>query len=143
MNLSEAERAFIDAHRVGHLATADTSGVPHVIPICYARLGDRLYFVVDDKPKRRGPRVLKRLANISENPRVALVIDDYGDDWSRLAYLLLHCNAALVDCDAEYEAALATLRERYRPYQAMQLHPARHPMVRMEPYRSHFWRASV
>ena len=87
MELSDAARTFLDAHAVGHLATADASGAPHVIPLCYARLGERLYFVADDKPKRHGPRGLKRLANIAANPRVALVVDDYDDDWRRLADL--------------------------------------------------------
>src|SRR4029450_8033385 len=77
MELSDAARAFLDAHAVGHLATASADGEPHVIPLCYARLGDRLYFVADDKPKRRAPRRLKRLDNIAANSRGALVVDDY------------------------------------------------------------------
>ena len=96
MPLSDEVRAFLDRHRVAHLATADAGGAPHVVPLCYARLDDRLYFVADDKPKRNGPRALRRLANIAANPRVALVVDDYDDDWSRLAYLLLHLDAAPV-----------------------------------------------
>jgi PPOX class probable F420-dependent enzyme len=143
MSLSDVERAFLDAHRTGHLATADASGVPHVIPICYARAGDLLYFVADEKPKRRGPRVLKRLANIAANPRAALVIDDYDDDWSRLAYLLLHLEAAFVDTEAEYAVALEALRRRYTPYRVMDLRLTTHPMVRLRPYRSHFWRAGT
>src|SRR5215475_12705283 len=103
--LSTVARAFLDAHAVAHLATAGADGAPHVIPLCYARIGDRLYFVADDKPKRREPRALKRLANIAANPRVALVVDDYDTDWSRLAYLLLHLDAAVVDDEAEYAAA--------------------------------------
>lgn len=133
--------AFIDAHRVGRLATAGADGTPHAVPICYARLGDRLYFVVDDKPKRRGPKALKRLANLTENPRAALVIDDYSDDWSKLAYVLLHLSTATVTDAREYARALARLRERYAPYRGMNLRRATHPMVRMEIRRVHFWRA--
>lgn len=141
MNLSDAERAFLDSHRIGHLATADAGGAPHVIPICYARVGDLLYCVADDKPKRHGPRDLKRLANIAANPRAALVIDDYDEDWSRLAYLLLHLEAALVETESEYAVAIEALRRRYPPYRTMDLRPDAHPMVRLRPYRSHFWRA--
>jgi hypothetical protein len=65
--LSAEARAFLDAHEVGHLATADRAGTSHVVPLCYARLGDLLYFVADDKPKRRGPRALKRLANLADS----------------------------------------------------------------------------
>ena len=140
MLLSAEVRAFLDAHALAHLATADAAGAPHVVPLCYARIDDRLYFVADDKPKRRGPRALKRLANIAANPRVALVVDDYDADWSRLAYLLLHLDAAIVDDDAEYTAALDALRTRYAPYRRMTLARATHPMVRMTPRRSHLWR---
>ena len=139
--LSDAARAFLDAHSVAHLATAGADGAPHVVPLCYARIGDRLYFVADDKPKRRGPRALKRLANIAANPRVALVVDDYDPDWSRLAYLLVHLDAAIVSDDAEYDAALAALRGRYPQYKEMELQRATHPIVRMTPYRCHLWRS--
>jgi PPOX class probable F420-dependent enzyme len=143
MPLSDEACAFLDAHVVGHLATAGADGAPLVVPLCYARLDDRLYFVADDKPKRHGPRALKRLADIAANPRVALVVDDYDADWSRLAYLLLHLDAVVVDDDAEYAAALGALRARYPPYRRMPLQRVTHPMVRMTARRWHLWRASA
>jgi PPOX class probable F420-dependent enzyme len=142
MALSEEARAFLDAHAVGHLATAGADGAPHVVPLCYARIGDRLYFVADDKPKRHGPHALKRLANLAANPRAALVVDDYGADWSRLAYLLVHLDAAIVAAPAEYAAALDALRQRYPPYRSMPLEIATHPMIRMTPRRWHLWRSA-
>ena len=63
---------FIDRHRVAHLATSDLDGAPHVIPIVYASEDNAVYFIVDDKPKRTRTG-LKRLRNIEQNPRVALV----------------------------------------------------------------------
>jgi PPOX class probable F420-dependent enzyme len=141
MNLPDEIAVFIDGHRVARLATADRMGVPHVVPICYARRDDVLYFVVDDKPKRRGPRTLKRLANIEQNPRVAVLIDDYSEDWSQLAYLLLQLDATPVQAEAEYATALSSLRERYPPYRAMPLRFATHPMVRMHIIGWHHWRA--
>jgi PPOX class probable F420-dependent enzyme len=142
MELSAAARAYLDAHAVGHLATAAADGAPHVIPLCYARIGDVLYFVADDKPKRRGPRALKRLANIEENPRVALVVDDYDPDWRRLAYLLIHLDAALVEDNAEYASGLSALRHRYAQYRSMPLRRESHPMVRMTPRRWHLWQSA-
>lgn len=141
MPFSDDARAFLDRHRVAHLATADASGAPHVVPLCFARLADRLYFVADDKPKRGGPRALRRLANIAANPRVALVVDDYDDDWTRLAYLLVHLDAAPVDDESEYADGLAALRARYPGYRTMSLARATHPMIRLTPRRWHLWRA--
>ena len=142
MSLSEEARAFLDAHRVAHLATADAAGAPHVVPLCYARIDDCIYFVADEKPKKHGPRALKRLANIAANPRVALVVDDYDDDWTRLAFLLVHLDAAIVADDAEYDAALVALRHRYAPYRGMALARARNPLVRLSVRSWHLWRAS-
>jgi PPOX class probable F420-dependent enzyme len=123
------------------LATADAAGAPHVIPICYALIGDAFYFVVDEKPKRTRTG-LKRLRNIAANPQVALVIDDYDEDWRRLAYLLVRGRATLVDETAEYDTALAVLRERYPQYRAMRLSFATHPLVRIVPEHRHLWRAT-
>src|ERR1700758_5481345 len=92
---SDAARALLDRSRVGHLATADRAGMPHVVPLCYARDGDSLYFVVDEKPKAAGKR-LKRLRNIAENPSVAFLVDVYDEDWRRLEYLLVRGTAEMV-----------------------------------------------
>jgi PPOX class probable F420-dependent enzyme len=142
MNLSDTERAFAEGHRVAHLATADAAGAPHVIPICYAVVREAFYFVVDEKPKRTRT-ALKRLRNIAANPRVALVIDDYDEDWKQLAYLLVRGRAAVVADQAEYTAGLDALRERYPQYRAMPLASATHPMVRIVPEYRHLWRASA
>jgi PPOX class probable F420-dependent enzyme len=142
-SLSDDARAFLDAHRIAHLATVDAERVaPHVVPLCYARVEDRLYFIVDDKPKQPG-RTLKRLRNIAGCARVALVVDDYDENWSRLAYLLLHCDAAVVTSELEFANTLEALRQRYPQYLGMALTFATHPMVRMQVRRWHFWRATA
>jgi PPOX class probable F420-dependent enzyme len=82
--LSAHERHFVDTRRVGYLATADSRAIPHVIPVCFGLSGDMLYITIDQNPKRDG-RSLKRLSNITDNPRVAIVFDHYDEDWRRLA----------------------------------------------------------
>ena len=49
-----AERRFLDSRRVAHLATADGTGAPHVVPVCFALSGDSVYITIDEKPKRDG-----------------------------------------------------------------------------------------
>lgn len=142
MPLSDEACAFLDCHPVARLATADAGGAPHVVPVCFARIEQRLYFVADDKRKRRGPRALRRLANLAANPRAALVVDDYDDDWTRLAFLLIHLDAVPVVDPAEYEAGLAALRTRYPAYRTMPLALDTHPMIRLVPRRWHLWYAA-
>lgn len=139
-NLSAEAARYIDSHRVARLATADAQALPHVVPICYGRIGRRIYFVCDEKPKRHGPRALKRLSNLSANPRAALLIDDYDDNWRRLAFLLLQTEARPVRRPSEYRAALALLRRRYPPYRRMALDLESNPMVRLTVTRWHLWR---
>lgn len=141
--LTQEARAFLGRHRVAHLATADRAGVPHVIPLCYALDGELVYFAVDAKPKRRGGTALKRMRNIAENPAVALVVDDYDEDWSALAYVLVHGRAALVTDAAERARALDLLRDRYPQYRSTPLAGPAHPVVRITPERVHVWRASA
>lgn len=135
------EREFLESHRVARLATADADGRPHAVPIVYALVGDIVYFVVDEKPKqtRRG---LKRLRNIAANPYAAVIVDDYDEDWSRLAYLLVEGLASEVGEAELYDTALAALRRRYPQYERMALAPERNPIIAIAPTKRHLWRAS-
>ena len=68
---------------MARLATADAGGRPHLVPVVFAVDDDRVYSVVDAKPKRT--TALRRLANVAENPAVALLVDHYDDaDWDAL-----------------------------------------------------------
>lgn len=136
----ERVREFLALARVARLATADRSGVPHNIPICFwFDGGARFYFVIDEKPKRLTRGGLKRMRNIAENPAVALVVDHYEEEWPRLAYVLIHGQARKVDDRNEYMLALRSLRDKYPQYRAMALDPERNPMVAIEAARVHRW----
>jgi PPOX class probable F420-dependent enzyme len=110
--LSEAECRFLSRHKVAHLATADRRGAPHVVPVCFAIEGDALYITVDEKPKRADVP-LKRLRNIAENPAVAVVVDRYDDDWTRLGWVMLRGRAEILTDGAEHARAQDVLRARY------------------------------
>ena len=140
--LDPETRALLVDERVAHLATADRAGAPHVVPLCYAVGDDALYFVVDAKPKRRGGTALKRMRNIAVNPAVALVVDRYDEDWSRLAYVLIHGRAEIVIDPGERARALTLLRARYPQYRQMALDGPEYPVVRITPERVHRWRAT-
>jgi len=134
-----AVERFILSHVVARLATADKNGQPHVIPFCYAFDGKHFYFVVDEKPKRQTGKPLKRIRNMLENPQVSLVIDDYSDDWTQLAYVLVTGSAQLVADENEYNVALTLLRGRYPQYRVMPLSFLHNTMVRIEPKKVLAW----
>jgi PPOX class probable F420-dependent enzyme len=118
--LNEQQRRFLETRRVGHLATADAKGAPHVIPICYALAGQTLYVTVDEKPKRHD-MPLKRLRNIRENPKTAFVVDRYDEDWRRLGWVMLRGEAEILEAGPEHDQAQALLTARYPQYRAMHL----------------------
>jgi len=137
--ISAPVQRFILTHVVARLATSGRDGQPHVIPFCYAFDGEYFYFVVDEKPKRHTGKPLKRIRNILENPQVALVIDDYTEDWTQLAYVLVSGTAVPVEDEIEYARVLELLRIRYSQYRLMDLTFSRNPMIRITPTKIHAW----
>ena len=75
-----------------------------------------MYSALDRKPKAVEALRLKRVRNIQTNPRVALVIDDYSEDWGKLGYVLVQGLASILTTGAERERAEALLREKYPQY---------------------------
>ena len=73
--------------RAAHLSTASPDGDPHLMPVVFALVGDAVYIAIDEKPKRT--LRLRRVRNIESNPRAALLVDLYDEDWSTLWWVLL------------------------------------------------------
>ena len=101
---------------MARLATADANGIPHAIPICYAFDGTHIYSALDLKPKKVDAHQLKRVRNVLENPHVALVIDDYSEDWSALAYVLVQGAAEILETGDERSRAESLLLDKYSQY---------------------------
>ncbi len=134
------EQQFLRARRVGHLATADAAGAPHLVPVCYAVTDTAAYISIDEKPKQGDVARMKRLRNIAENPTVALTVDRYDDtDWSRLGWVMLRGQAEILAGGAEHDAAQALLRERYPQYRAMRLEDL--PVIAIRVARVSSWGA--
>ena len=110
---SAQARARFAAARVARLATADAAGHPHLVPVVFAVDGDRVYTVVDAKPKRT--RLLRRLRNVEENPAVALLVDHYDDaDWDALWWVRADGRGRVLDpAVEEARRAVGLLAARY------------------------------
>ena len=80
--LTSSQTRLLAEARVGHLATSDRQGQPHVIPVCFALHESNLYSVLDQKPKRAPLTRLRRVRNILANPTAALIVDHYQEDWA-------------------------------------------------------------
>jgi PPOX class probable F420-dependent enzyme len=130
---AEARRRFAAA-RVARLATASGGGVPHLVPVTFVLDGDTVYFAVDHKPKSTWQ--LRRLRNIRENDRVALLADHYSDDWSALWWVRADGTAELVEDDARRARSVAGLQARYAQYHGR---PPQGPVVAVTVNRWSGW----
>lgn len=133
--LSETEAAFVRERRLAHLATADTEGWPHAVPICFVYLGGFFYSAIDEKPKKQG--ALRRLRNIRDNPRAALIFDSYDEDWSKLGWVLVRGAASILERGAEHDTAVAALTAKYPQYKTMTL--AERPLIKITSERVASW----
>lgn len=112
MRLSAAEaRARFSAARVARLATVSANGVPHLVPVTFAVVGERIVFAVDHKPK--STTRLRRLDNIAENPAVCLLVDVYDEDWTQLWWARADGTGTVLAADPE---AVGALVARYPAY---------------------------
>ncbi len=121
VTFTEAERRFLARMRVARLATVDASGQPHVIPIVFATDGRCVYTPLDEKPKRVEAHQLKRARNIRANPRVAVVVDEYDEEWTRLAWVLISGTAEISEPEERHAIGVRLLQEKYLQYRSMSL----------------------
>ena len=137
MTEAEARRRFATAD-IAHLATAGADGRPHLVPIGFALARDTIYSAVDHKPKRT--TALKRLANVVENPHVAVLADHYEQDWRRLWWVRADGSARVLGTeDDEARTAVALLAERYPQYRER---PPAGPVLAIDVERWTGWSAS-
>lgn len=136
---TKREVTFIQTQKIARMATVDKSGKPLVLPICYAYDGNYIYTPIDKKPKRVAPMELNRIKNIVNNPNVSVVIDRYYEDWTRIAYIIIHCTAEVIDGGKEYRESLRILSEKYRQYKHMKLSQLGLPVIKIIPNRFISW----
>ena len=82
------------AQRVARLATVSAAG-PRLVPVTFAWHGGTAVWAVDRvKPKRPGP--LRRERDLAADPRVAMLVDHYSEDWTALWWVELQGTAAVL-----------------------------------------------
>jgi coenzyme F420-0:L-glutamate ligase/coenzyme F420-1:gamma-L-glutamate ligase len=143
--LTDLERAFVQERRVARLTTVSADGRPAVTPICYAVVENEGELVIvsalDEKPKSVSLERLARVRNIQANPNAALVVDDYNEDWSTLAFVQIHGQGALVQPDeGGHREAIAALRAKYPQYARMAIDQT--PFIRISELTASSWHAS-
>lgn len=113
MNQTEA-RALLEVARVARLATVRPDGRPHVVPVTFALVDQRLVTMVDHKPKQTTR--LQRVLNIEAHPSASLLIDHWSEDWDRLYWVRVDGTATVHQGDTTWSQGRAALAAKYHQY---------------------------
>ena len=135
----EAIQARLRVARVARLATVDAKCRPHLVAVCFVYDGRAFYTALDLKPKRVAPAQLARVRHIRERPDVALLVDEYHEDWANLWYILIRGKATLLEEPGrEQRQAHSLLKSKYPQYAAGLL-PAPALLIRILPTHVTCW----
>ena len=118
--------------RVCRVATAGSSGMPHVVPVCHVLSRERLY--VGSGADAR------KVLNLKENPQIALTVDVYSEAWSQLRGVTVQGRARLVDRGPEFRRVRDLLYAKYPQYRTeAALSPSDSVIVELIPSHVFAW----
>ena len=120
MIIPPAVEEFIERARVARLATIDSEFKPHLVPVVFVFNGNHFFIPVDEKRKTAKPEKLKRIRNIQDNPNVTLLIDEYREDWTKLAFVMIQGKASIAtkeEGNIQVKQAYKKLLTKYLQYQ--------------------------
>jgi len=115
----------------------DNAGRPRVLPVVYAICEGAAWTVIDNKPKRSG-REPARVRWLRERPPAAITVDRYDDDWSKLRWVQLIGEVAVLD-GPPTGPGMTALALRYPQYRD---DPPPGPLLRLTVTRALWWRAT-
>lgn len=124
MIIPPAVEEFIERARVARLATIDSEFRPHLVPVVFVFNGNHFFIPVDKKRKTAKPEKLKRIRNIQDNPNVTLLIDEYSEDWTKLAFVMIQGKASIAtkeEGNIQVRQAYKMLMIKYLQYQKVGL----------------------
>ena len=130
---------------VGRLAmvSADRGG-PWITPVVFAPSRGAVWTPIDGKPKSGGR--LARLANAAADPRAALLLDEYSEDWSRLWWVRIDGTVQVHRVGSEPEGpaadAIAALHAKYPQYREVPLFSGPPTLLELTIARSRGWQAT-
>ena len=108
MRLTKKIAKLISAERVCRVATAGAEGQSHLVPVVHVFAGDKIYFGSGDDGRK--------VKNLRENPRVAITIDLYSEDWSQLRGVMVQGTVRLIERGPRFKQARARLYAKYPQY---------------------------
>ena len=107
MRLTKAQSKMLEWERVARVATVGGS-MPHLVPVCHVLVGGKIYF----GSGKRG----RKVRNVRVNPRLALTVDCYSDDWDHLAGVMVQGRARVIERGPRFRRLRRRLYAKYPQY---------------------------
>ncbi len=108
MRLKKNVAQLIERERVCRVATVNVSSMPHLVPVCAVVAEGRIYFGSGDDARK--------VKNLEKNPRVAVTVDLYSDDWAHIKGVMVQGTATLIARGPRFRKIRGLLYRKYPQY---------------------------
>ena len=125
--MTSGQLDFLKSHQLCRLATASKDARPHVVPVIYAVDGENIVVAVDYGTKK--------LRNLKENEKVALVVDDYRPNHA----VMVEGDCRVFERGKEYLRLLQILFDRFEYYRKNPWSEGESPILKIEPTKVVSW----
>jgi nitroimidazol reductase NimA-like FMN-containing flavoprotein (pyridoxamine 5'-phosphate oxidase superfamily) len=107
MRLTTAQAKMLEWERVARVATGG-GGMPHLVPVCHVVVGGKIYF--------GSGRWGRKVRNVRANPRLALTVDVYSDDWSQITGVMVQGTGRVIERGPRFRRLRRRLYAKYPQY---------------------------
>jgi len=132
MQLKKSIAKWFELERICRVATAGSQGMPHLVPVCQVVADGKVYFASGNDGRKA--------LNLAENPRVAVTVDIYSDDWSHIKGAMVQGRARLFAKGPRFRKIRALLYKKYPQYRReAELDESDSVVIEVTPVRVFTW----
>ncbi len=132
VRLRKAVAKLLTRERVCRVATVNEGGMPHVVPVCPVLAEGKVYFASGSDSRK--------VRNLKANPRLALLVDLYSEDWSSLKGVMVQGTVRLLQRGPQFRKIRTLLYRKYPQYpEEAALEESGDTIVEMTPTRLSLW----
>jgi nitroimidazol reductase NimA-like FMN-containing flavoprotein (pyridoxamine 5'-phosphate oxidase superfamily) len=107
VRLKKAVAKLVTHERVCRVATADERAL-HAVPVCHVLEEGRVYFGSDPTGRK--------VRNLQKDPRIAVLVDLYSEDWDLLKGAMIQGTAKLIRRGPQFRRIRTLLYKKYPQY---------------------------
>lgn len=125
--LTPRQLSFLKAHELCRFATASKDAKPHVVPVIYAVDGEGVVIAIDYGNKK--------LVNLRENRKVALVVDEFRPNKG----IMVEGECEILERGKEYLRLLQILFDKFDYYRKNPWGEGESPILKIKPTKAVMW----